>query len=58
MEDGQAIQYPKEYGQITNKDLQNTMQKTKDRATRPLLKPEVNPSPLEEWAVHAPIRQS
>jgi hypothetical protein len=48
MEDGQAIQYPKEYGQITNKDLQNTIQKTKDRATRPLLKPEVNPSPLEE----------
>ena len=38
IEDGQTTQWPKEKGQRTNNDLQNTTQKTKDRVTRTPLK--------------------
>ena len=39
IEERQTIQWPKE--KRTNNDLQNTTQKTKDRATRITLKPGV-----------------
>ena len=38
IDDGQTTQWPKEKGQRTNNDLQNTTQKTKDRVTRTPLK--------------------
>jgi len=43
-----------EKGQITNNDLQNTAQKTKDQATRILLKPGMNSGAPEGLAVPAP----
>jgi hypothetical protein len=43
-----------EKGQITNNDLQNTTQKTKDQATRILLKPGMNSDAPEEFSVPPP----
>ena len=43
------------YRKSTNNDLQNTTLKTKDRATRTLLKPWMNSGAPKGYAVPAPL---
>jgi len=42
MKEGQTMLWPKKKEKRTNNDLQNTTQKTKDRATRTTLKQGMN----------------
>ena len=43
------MQWPKEKGEMTNNDLQNITQQSKDRATQTLLKHGVNGSDNSTW---------
>jgi hypothetical protein len=52
---GQTTQWPKKKGKRTNNDLQNTIQKTKDRATRTPLKTGVSSGAPVGRAVPVPL---